>query len=279
MAYSLTFNVRKLDSDGRHNDRNFDLEKAPHIDKDKSDHNRYWNYQNDKEKSFLEIEKDFYRENFSKTIELQNERNNKARHQERNKSLDDYYKDRLTRPEDVLIQIGDKDKHIREKELWKVAEKYKEELERKYGDNCKVLTMALHIDEKTPHVHMRRVWVHEHDGIKEVSKNAALEKDIQFSRNNEETSKTRYNNPSIAFTRMERDMVKDICKEQGIELTKENKSRGYDLTKDQARERDRELAEREERLAELEKEIEAKKKELERLKQREEKEISLNKVD
>lgn len=233
MAYSLSFNVRKFDKDGRHNDRNFDLEKAPHIDVSKTKDNIYWNYKAATNKSFLEIEKEFYEENFSKTIEKQNEKNINNRHPERNKTVDDYYADKKTRPEDVLIQIGDKKEHISGEKLWELANIYKEQFEKQYGQYCKILTMALHQDEETPHVHIRRVWVYENeDGLKSANKTAILEEKLQIIRPDPTQKASRNNNSFSIFTDMERAQIKRICKELKISLTKEEEKRPQIQTKE-----------------------------------------------
>lgn len=233
MSYSLSFNVRKFDKDGRHNDRNFDIEKAPHIDISKTKDNIYWNYKAATNKSFLEIEKEFYKENFSDIIELRNEKNIKNRHPERNKSVEDYYTDKKTRPEDVLIQIGDKKDHVSGEKLWELATKYKEQFEKQYGQYCKILTMALHQDEETPHVHIRRVWIYENDeGIKSANKTAVLEEKLQIVRPDPMQEANKNNNAFSIFTDMERTQIKNICKDLKISLSKEEEKRPQIQTKE-----------------------------------------------
>lgn len=48
----------------RHNDRDFDIEKADHIDPGKQDENYYWNYYGDQELTFQQAELRFYEEAF-----------------------------------------------------------------------------------------------------------------------------------------------------------------------------------------------------------------------
>ena len=54
----------------KHNDRNFDIENAPHINPEKMSDNWYWHcYQKDcPELTFEQVEKKFYEDNFIESL-------------------------------------------------------------------------------------------------------------------------------------------------------------------------------------------------------------------
>lgn len=222
----LSFQHDKVDSTGKHNDRNFDLSKAPHIDPSMSEGNMYYSYNGkEKEKSFRDIELEFYEKTFGEAIRKQNERNRIAGHSERNKTVKTYFSDKRTRPEDIIIQVGKRGNCLDSNRLWDIAMEYKNRIETTYGNNCKILTMALHVDEpdpttkeSSPHVHIRRVWTHERsNGAVVYSQDGALrDLGVPIS-NGQEKKHTRQH----TFSSMEREMLRTICKEKSVELEPE----------------------------------------------------------
>ena len=214
----VTIRSAKMDKDGRHNDRNFDVESASHIDRERMGLNRYYTYNGNTELSFLDLEKEFYKTHFSDYIDSQNERNIKAGHKDRNRTLDEYFHNKRTRPEDVILQIGDVDEHATDDELWECAMKYKEKFQDTFGDRCVILDMALHVDEATPHVHVRRVWISEDErGLESVNQTKCL-RDMDIMLPDGSKPDDRYNNRKITFSQMERDMFLQICEDEGFEI-------------------------------------------------------------
>jgi len=211
----------RIDAGGKHNDRNYDIDYSPHVLRERVEENRYITYKGQTTESFEDVEKEFYKEHFMEHISAQNERNTKNRHKERNKTLDKYYRMKLSRPEDRIIQIGDKDAHISGDRLWDVALEYMERFNRLYGEHCKILTMAMHMDEATPHVHVRRVWLsrdkYGHECVNE--KNALSDMGVFEPEPDKEVS--RLNNAKITFTKTDRELLKSICQEKGIEIEKD----------------------------------------------------------
>ena len=78
----------RADASGRHNDRNFDLEKAPHIDQSKIAENEYYTYNGETEMTFRDLELEYYKNHFEQSLEDANERAIKARHKERVKTIE-----------------------------------------------------------------------------------------------------------------------------------------------------------------------------------------------
>lgn len=74
----------------RHNDRNFDIGNAEHIDPERVNLNHYWNYLEDNSLTFEQAERAFYEEHCSKHLDAVNQRYREQRHPERVRSMDEY---------------------------------------------------------------------------------------------------------------------------------------------------------------------------------------------
>lgn len=153
--------------DAKHNDRRFDVENSEHIDAERTKMNVYWDcYQgyslpNDKDErarfTFTEIEKAYYVEKYSDHVDGQNERNRKARHYDRVKTIDAILENNKTCPEETLLQLGNMDGAVSADVLAQVSAEYFEEFNRRYGSHVHILDWALHLDEATPHIHVEAV--------------------------------------------------------------------------------------------------------------------------
>lgn len=211
----------RMDSSGKHNDRNFDIDSAEHIDKTRTLDNLYWTYNGDYEHTFEEIEAEFYKVHFSDHINMQNAINEKARHKERNSTIDSYRKNYQTRPEDKILQIGTIKEHATKEQLWECACEYRDRFNAIYGEHCKILDMALHMDESTPHVHVRRVWITtDKKGNECVGQNGALS-DLGITAPDAASPITRFNNAKMSFTETDLRLFTEICEEKGIDVDKD----------------------------------------------------------
>ena len=255
MAMKITTLNGRKDKAGKHNDRNFNLDNAPHIDQSRLSENRYWTYNGDSENTFTDIEHDFYAENFSDYLKKHNEKHEEHRNYGRKRTIEDYLHRTNTRPEDKILQIGDMREHASGEELWECALEYQRRFDRAYGDRCKILDMALHMDEATPHVHIRRVWIAEdEDGDKFVSQTKALEQ-MGISEMDEDRPIGRRNNSKITFSRTDRAIFETICLERGLDISKEKP------------ERRKHLSTEEYKLQEVKKDIKKAEEELERVRE------------
>ncbi len=213
----------RADSAGKHNDRNFDLNAAPHIDKARSKDNKYYTYNGDESSTFKQIELGYYKDTFSEHLKRQNKKNKENGHKERSQDIKAYYANKFTRPEDKILQIGDKDEHVEPEILWECALDYKDRFNALYGEHCKILDMALHVDEATPHVHIRRVWVAEDvDGFAQVSQNKALAA-LGIEAPDPTAKIDRWNNAKITFTYSDRELFYTVCREHGLEIKETEK--------------------------------------------------------
>lgn len=208
----------RQDRAGKHNDRNFNIDNAPHIQQDRMTDNLYYTYNGDMEHTFDEVEREFYELNFEDYIKKQNQKNEEHRHAERNRTISSYHRGRNTRPEDKILQIGNMKEHATKEELWECAMEYKEKFDDIFGEHCKILDMALHMDEATPHVHVRRVWIAEdQDGDKYVSQQKALEQ-MGITDPDQSRPNSKYNNPKISFTKTDTELFRSICIEKGLDI-------------------------------------------------------------
>lgn len=211
----------RMDKAGKHNDRNFNIEFAPHIDKDKVKDDVYYVYDGEKgDRTLNEIELQYYRQHFTDKINEQNAKNDMARHSERNKTVDDYYHAKNTRPEDKILQIGNIKHHATPDELWDCAMMYKDRFEALYGDKCKILDMTMHVDEPkhAPHVHVRRVWVVQDDkGLEYVSQTKALEQ-LGITAPDSSSAVSKKNNAKMTITATDQKLFQDICIERGLDI-------------------------------------------------------------
>ena len=100
----------------KHNDLEFDVENSEHNDPVRARRNIYWDcYQGlsseavgegKKEYSFEDVERLYYFEHYADHVQAQNERNDKSRHIERNRTVEDLLKNNKTCPEESIYQIG-----------------------------------------------------------------------------------------------------------------------------------------------------------------------------
>nr|WP_297765905.1 hypothetical protein [uncultured Butyrivibrio sp.] len=221
----VTIRSARMDKDGRHNDRNFDIENAEHIDRERMSLNRYYTYNGNETQTFLELEREYYELHFSDYVNEQNERNTKGGHKQRNRTMDEYFHSKRTRPEDVLLQIGDANDHATGDELWDCAMKYKDKFNELFGDQCVILDMALHMDEATPHVHVRRVWKAEDERGNEFVSQTQCLKNLDMLSPDESKAAGRFNNSKITFTNLEREMFTSICEDEGFVIDRTRGSR------------------------------------------------------
>lgn len=272
-SMKVTVRGARMDKAGRHNDRNFDISSADHIDPELSKNNRIWiytgetysGYEQAEHMTLLDLELDYYRQHFQDAVNAQNERNIKARQKSRNKTLEEYYRQYQTQPEDVILQIGDFKEHADPDTLWECAMDYVQEFRSRYGDSCKILDVSLHVDEPTaaPHIHIRRVWTAEDkDGNECVNQTKALDK-LGFSPDDRQKEDSRSNNSKKAFTREERGLFQQICKDKGLDIdTNAIRGRSRTAPAKWKAESARELEDTKQKVAELSKNNEALRKSL-----------------
>ena len=213
--------------DVKHNDRNFDVANSEHIDAERTKLNVYWDcYQgyclngdtSERKMTFTEIEKAYYFEHYGDHVDAQNERNEKAGHAERNRTTDDVLKNNKTCPEESILQLGNIDCSVTPDVLAKVVAEFFEEFEKRYGSHVHILDWALHLDEATPHVHVRQVY----DALNKYGElcpqqEKALE-ELGFELPDPTKKRSRFNNRKMCFDAECRKLFLDIGQKNGVEL-------------------------------------------------------------
>lgn len=200
----------------KHNDRQFDISHAEHIDPERMPGNVYWNWTG-KNVSFEDAERVFYEEHCREYLDAVNRRHREQRHPERVRDMDAYRTARQTCPEETLLMIGNKDEHLPPRTLRAICEDLRN-WEEKQIPGLRVLNMALHVDEQgAPHIHMRRAWIYrDENGIESIAQSKTLQA-AGIPLPHPDKPAGRHNNRKQTFSAMERQALYEICREYGIE--------------------------------------------------------------
>lgn len=225
----------------KHNDRRFDVENSGHIDTERTKRNIYWDCYTgfssaqtrerggENDYSFERIEQLYYFEHYADHIQAQNERNEKTRHTERNRTVQDLLENNKTCPEESIYQIGTIEESVPGELLAEIATEFFAEMEEKYGSHVHILNWALHLDEGTPHIHERHVFDCENKyGELCPQQEKALE-ELGVPLPNPDKKKGRNNNRKQTFDAECRKMLFRICGRHNLHLQTEPSygGRGY----------------------------------------------------
>lgn len=223
----------------RHNDRNFDISHAEHIDPERTGGNIYWNWTGESDISFEDAEKLFYEQHCRTHLDAKNARYVAQRHPERVRTMDEYRQNPRTCPEETLLMIGNKNEYVPAKTLQAICEDLRN-WEEKQIPGLKILNMALHVDEQgAPHIHMRKAWIYrDENGTESISQGKALE-GAGIPLPHPDKPQGRNNNRKQTFSQQERQALYEICRGYGLESLLEMQPRersksGQALTEYQA---------------------------------------------
>lgn len=208
----------------KHNDRQFDISSAEHIDPERMPGNIYWNWTGENV-SFEDAEKAFYEEHCREYLDAVNRRHKEQRHPERVRDMDAYRTARQTCPEETLFMIGNRDEHLPPKTLRAICEDLRN-WEENTVSGLKVLDIALHVDEEgAPHIHMRRAWIYrDENGTESIAQSKALQA-AGIPLPHPDKPQGRHNNRKQVFSAMERQALYEICRGYGLESLLETKPR------------------------------------------------------
>lgn len=206
-----------------HNDRQFDLEKAEHIDQAKQDQNIIIkNFaQANNQQTLEEYEQSIYARQFEQGQAKKNERYKAQGHKEKMKPVESLYTSKRTCPEEVIKQIGKMGDTVDPQLFEKVMKTYMSRFNKMYGSNVLLLDVAIHNDEATPHAHCRRVFVgHDKEGNL-IPNEAAAMRELGINAPNPNEPIGRYNNAKMSFTEQDRSLFNEVCIEFGLEIEEE----------------------------------------------------------
>ncbi len=212
----------------KHNDRRFNVQHSDHIDSERKKKNLYWDcYQGISkdgkmaEMTFEQVEEKFYEEIFAEFIQGQNARNIKNRHPERNRTAKDLLNDKRTCPEETIYQIGNIDSSIDYFDLYCICQEFFDFIERLFGKNVKIIDWALHVDERTPHIHERHVFVWENQYGELCPKQEKALEEIGFELPDPSKKQGKNNNRKMVFDDYMRQHFIMKCHKFGIEVESE----------------------------------------------------------
>lgn len=203
----------------KHNDRNFDLSKADHIDPNKTNGNWYWHLymQNAPNATFEEVEDMYYTKAFGEALNAKNERYRADGHKERMRTMDEYRKSKQSCPEETIYQIGKAGETVDPETLKRICLEHMR-WEEKTFPNVRILNVALHVDEEgAPHMHERKVWLAESKDGMIVGQAKALDA-MGIVRPHPKKAKSRTNNAKVTYTAMCRNHFLETCKEHGLQI-------------------------------------------------------------
>lgn len=196
----------------------------------------------------------FY-ERYAPSLAEQNEKYLQQRQYKRVKTLENFYNSKRYKPTEEIIQYGHAGGEVPDRDTYeKMTKEYarrKNEWSKQHGNHLHVLDYANHYDEATPHTHLREIWDYADDeGILRVSQEEAMKR-AGLTLPDPSKPEGRYNNRSMTYTKMCREMWQDICEEFGFEVERtplpgKQKSKSIGEYKAQ---KQREILEREEEFA------------------------------
>lgn len=206
----------------KHNDRNFDLKTADHIDPERSSGNWYWKWDKTAN-SFEEAEKNFYDKHFADMLQKRNDTYIKNGHRERIQSMDSYRANPKSCPEETILQIGRDGQTVDPALLQKICIDHINWMIKRYPQ-ARLLDVALHVDEEgAPHMHMRQVWVgHDKYGNLCVGQAKALA-EMGINRPDPSKPQSRHNNAKMVYTRECRKHLIEVCRQHGLDIEEEPK--------------------------------------------------------
>lgn len=201
----------------KHNDRDFNIKNAEHIDPERTGGNIYWNWTGESDISFEDAERLFYEQHCRTHLDAKNARYVAQRHPERVRTMDEYRSNPRTCPEETILMIGNKDEYIPPQTLRAICERLKD-WEEKSIPGLTVLNLALHVDEQgAPHIHMRRAWIYrDENGTESISQGKTLEK-AGIPLPHPDKPQGRNNNRKQTFSKQERQTLYEICRGYGLE--------------------------------------------------------------
>lgn len=217
----------------KHNDRSFlrgwthdeRLEKASHIDHEKTKNNLYWstkisNLKHKDGATFEQIELDYYQKTFGKALEQTNNNYIRQGHPERVKTMADWYKSKQKAPFETILQVGDMNSDIDPEIFKNMCVDYVNNLMKIYGKNIQVLDMAVHYDEASPHAHIRQVYTYKEGDLTKIGQAKALEQlGIELP---DPTKKVgRNNNRKMTLDKHLRQKWQEIAKSYGFDIETE----------------------------------------------------------
>lgn len=207
-----------------HNDHDPKTKRAE-WDKSKTKQNYLWSADGKRAdgtyKTVAEAELDSYNRIYGKTLEEQNKRHLEHRQTGRVRNMSQWMETSQNKACETILQIGDKDVHADEDTLWNCAVEFVNWKQKRFKGVYSALSMSLHVDEATPHIHLRETWYyHDEQGNPHPGIKAALkEKGIALPDPVKKEGKDNYRKTTADFECREK--WQSICKSHGLQIETE----------------------------------------------------------
>ena len=203
-------------------------------------------------RDFESFELEYYRKHFSEGIDAINDKYEKSGHKSNVQTLEERYKSEKFCPKECIIQVAKWNELRQEHEysldpdlLLKSVLEWVKEIQKEFPQ-FKILDLALHVDETSPHIHVRGVFIGHDKGGHELPSQAKALKEMKVEKtciSAEKSKSRRYNNEAVTFETKSRGLMEDIVeKTAGITLDKERGEGGLDRG-EYIRKREKELIE------------------------------------
>lgn len=183
--------------------------------------------------SLQAVELEYYRTHYMNALSVRNANYKKTGHSERCKTIEEWYY-KTYPPEETILQIGtmhdigeteeERDEFVRTfLHCLEDFVDWHETWNQEHGNHVHLLSMSIHLDESTPHVHIRRVYDYtDKNGNLVIGIDKALESagiDIANPKNPpKEKSEKRFNNRKMAFDKTMREKWNQICEDWGFDI-------------------------------------------------------------
>lgn len=201
-----------------HNDRKFDLDKAEHIEQERTKENIYWHHlqKENPDMDFSTAETTFYKDHFEEALSIRNSSYIQHGNKKQVRTLEEYMQEHC--PEETIWMIGNAEDMIPAKILHNVWTEQKTWMEAMFPQ-VTVLDWALHVDEQgAPHIHERHVFIgHDKRGLEVVGQNKALA-EMGISAPNPQRPTGRHNNAKMTYTAICRQHFQELCKRHGLDI-------------------------------------------------------------
>lgn len=178
-----------------------------------------------KTKHLEELERAFYEDHYASMLAKQNEKYMAKRQYKRCKSIDDLYDSKRYQPTEEIGQYGNmdtKNKPTKEdmQKMVTVYVRWLKDWSSVHGNHLHILDATVHMDEASPHFHLRYIWDCEIDGVLTIAQEEAMKQSgLQLPEPDKDEG--RYNNRNMTFTKMCRSKWQDICESYGYEVERQ----------------------------------------------------------
>lgn len=212
----------------KHNGRDFELNKADHIDPKRTPQNFYWTWNGGSKgvtpEKFTACEQAYYEQVFQEGLDEQNEVHKSKRQYKRVREMKDWMKAYQHRPEERILQVGSMANPVPPQVSQAIVLEYLQwemDWSNQHGRPFQVLDFSAHKDETSLHGHERRVWQYaDEKGIWRVGQNKALEA-AGVPLPDPTQPEGPKNNRKMTFDAMCRERLIDICYAHGVQVERE----------------------------------------------------------